>query len=163
MRIMANHSYWFMPSLCVFESEAVGYGVRGGPAHGVLAADHVRPADPAPVARGEPDRGAAGVGDQECRRAGPAGERPRGQRVGEVRAGGVHGAVHAQAVPGRPPGDPLARLVAGRAGQARQLCACYGLGLRCHLFGHGVDAADHNDSGEPPGRECGLLAVGQTV
>ncbi len=54
-----------MPSLCVFEAEAVGYGVRGGPAHGVLAADHVRPVDLAPVVRGERDRGTVRVGDQE--------------------------------------------------------------------------------------------------
>lgn len=61
-----------MPSLCVFEAEAVGYGVRGGPAHGVLAADHVRPVDLAPVVRGERDRGTVRVGDQEGHGAGPA-------------------------------------------------------------------------------------------
>ena len=143
-----------MPSLCVFEAEAVGYGVRGGPAHGVLAADHVRPVDLAPVVRGERDRGTVRVGDQEGHGAGPAGERPGRQRVGEVRAGRVHDAVHAQPVPRRPFGDPLARLVAGRAGQARHARQAG------HVpRGHGVLATHDQDLPERP--QGGLLRPGQ--
>ena len=85
----------FMALLCVFESEAVGYGVCCGLADGVGAADHVRVVDLAPVLRGERDRGAVGVLDQEGRRLGLAGERAGRQGVGEVRAGRVHDAVHA--------------------------------------------------------------------
>ena len=123
-------------------------------ADGVDAADHVRVVDLAPVLRGERDRGAVGVLDQEGRRLGLAGERTGRQGVGEVRAGRVHDAVHAQAVPRRPPGDPLARLVTGRTRQTRQLRPGYGLGFRRHWFGHGVDAADHDDPREASVREC---------
>ena len=42
-----------MPLLCVLEAEAVGDDVRGVLAHGVHAADHVRPVDLALVACGE--------------------------------------------------------------------------------------------------------------
>ena len=71
-----------MSLLCVFESEAVGDGVRGVAAHGVLAADHVRPVDLAFVSRGERDGGAVGILDQEGHSPGSAGERSSGQRVG---------------------------------------------------------------------------------
>ena len=103
----------FMSSLRVSETETVGYGVRGDVVHDICATDHICFIDLAFVLCGEGDRRAIGVFDQQSHAAGFAGQRSRGECVGEVRTGGVHRSIHAEAIVHGPSGDLLASLITG--------------------------------------------------